>query len=60
MFVLGCADGKFECEAGGCILDKDVCDGWDDCPYGSDETAFLCTGNDFDQTCLCFIFEWFA
>ena len=64
--ILGCTDGEFECLAGGCIDSASVCDGWDDCPSGSDETAFLCVdlgttvapGNVYNQTLFYFsIFE---
>ena len=42
---LGCPE--FECPNGKCILYKDLCDGYNDCPSGGDEEAFVCvdTGN---------------
>ena len=32
----------FQCESGGCIPSSKLCDGLDDCPDSSDESALLC------------------
>ncbi|XP_063067115.1 apical endosomal glycoprotein [Engraulis encrasicolus] len=37
----GCLQGWFECRRGGCVEERQVCDGTDDCGDGSDED--MCT-----------------
>lgn len=32
-----CAPNRFRCGSGACIIDSWVCDGYADCPDGSDE-----------------------
>ena len=38
-----CSDMYFQCESGGCIPSAKICDCFNDCSDGSDETAYLCT-----------------
>ncbi len=37
-----CSTGQFQCQDQSCILDSDVCDGYNDCPCGEDEQHCFC------------------
>lgn len=43
--LVACPPGKYRCDNNNCVFNTNVCDGFDHCGDGSDETKLSCKYN---------------